>query len=66
MIRLRSPFLAQDDSFAVLKSGYSCERAQRVESALKNGSITEKKEVVQAFGHQLYLHDKRIISAPIK
>lgn len=33
--------------------------------ALKNGSVMEKKEVVQTLGKQLYLHDKGIVSAPI-
>lgn len=33
--------------------------------SLKNGSVMEKKEVVQTLGCQLYLHDKGIVSAPI-
>jgi len=34
--------------------------------ALKNGSVLEKREVVQTLGRQLYLHDKGIASSPIK
>lgn len=33
---------------------------------LKNGTILEKREVVQALGKQLYLHDKGIVPAPIR
>ncbi len=33
--------------------------------ALKNGSVLEKREVVQTLGRQLYLHDKAISSNPM-
>lgn len=33
--------------------------------ALKNGSVLEKREVVQTLGLQLYLHDKAISSNPM-